>query len=63
MKRKYNAPNLIAVELGSRHAILQSVSANATLTGTEYGGNSADAGDVHADVKEAGSSDIWGAEW
>ena len=36
---------------------------DATLTGTEYGGNSADAGDVHADVKEAGSSDIWGAEW
>ena len=60
MKKTYISPAALTVELGSRDALLQSVSSTEGLTGTSYGGSSS--GRVtEGDVKE--SKSLWDEEW
>ena len=63
MKKTYISPAMLTVELGSRDALLQSVSSTEGLTGTSYGGrtSSITGGVTEGDVKE--SKSIWDEEW
>lgn len=63
VKRTYIIPEFLVVNLVSRDALLQSVSGKASLSGTSYGGNSSDAGDISADVKESTDINVWDDEW
>jgi len=60
MKRTYISPVMLAVQLGSRDALLQSVSAEPTL-GASYRGTTSDNGVTEGDVKE--SKSLWDNEW
>ena len=63
MKKTYISPAALTVELGSRDALLQSVSSSSPttgLTGTSYGGGSTGRA-TEGDVKE--SKSIWDEEW
>ena len=61
MKKTYISPAALTVELGSRDALLQSVSSKVGLTGTSYGGDSSSGGVTEGDAKE--SKSLWDEEW
>ena len=69
MKKTYNQPTCLVVTLGSRDALLQSISAtNSTtgLDGTTYGGatSSAAGGAITSgDVKGTSDVNVWDEEW
>ena len=65
MKKIYNQPTCIVVELASRDALLQSVSATSSLTGTSFGGETSTNSITDADVKEQNVTDVnlWDKEW
>ena len=67
MKKTYNQPTCIVVELASRDAMLQSVSATISLTGTSFGGRTSASTTTitDADVKEQNVTDVnvWDKEW
>jgi len=62
MKKTYISPAALTVQLGSRDAMLQSISSTGSLSGTtsSRGGTGA-AGIEDADVKE--HKNIWDEEW
>ena len=64
MNKTYISPAMLTVELGSRDAMLQSVSATSSLTGTRYGGTTGTT-ITDADVKEQNVTDVnlWDKEW
>ena len=64
MKKTYITPTVLTVELGSRDALLTSISATNETTGlggTSYGGGSTSGGVTSGDAKE--SKNIWDEEW
>ena len=61
MKKTYISPAMLTVQLGSRDALLQSVSSTESLNGTRFGGSSSSGGPSEADVKE--SKNVWDEEW
>ena len=66
MKKIYNQPTCLVVELASRDAMLQAVSGNVTLTGTRYGGttSTAEGGPITSgDVKGMNDVNLWDNEW
>ena len=63
MKKIYNQPTCLVVQLGSRDALLQTVSASEGLGGTSSGGNTNEAGIGEGDVKGHTSINVWDEEW
>ena len=66
VKKTYIIPSSLTVQLSSRDAQLQTISANSASTGldgTTFGGNtsSASIGPEGADVKE--NKSVWDEEW
>ena len=62
MKKKYISPIMLTVQLGSRDALLQTVSAQSTL-GAGYRGTTYDNSVTEGDVKESKSINVWDEEW
>ena len=63
MKKTYNQPTCLVVQLRSRDSLLVTVSAPG-LTGTRFGGNTSDIeGDFSADTKGVSSTNLWDNEW
>ena len=62
MKKTYISPIMLTVQLGSRDALLQTVSAQSTL-GAGYRGATSDNGVTAGDVKESKSVNVWDEEW
>ena len=62
MKKTYMVPALLVVQLASRDALLQSVSAQSTL-GVTYKGTTSDNGVTDADVKGVTDVNVWDKEW
>lgn len=63
MKKKYNIPACVVVQLDSRAALLQSVSGTATLDGTTFGGSSFDNSVIEANTKVISDKNVWDDEW
>jgi len=65
VKNTYIVPELLVVQLASRDALLQSVSATSSLTGTSFGGRTSTNSITDADVKEQNVTDVnlWDKEW
>ena len=63
MKKTYIAPDLMVVTLGSRDALLQSVSGTNSLTGTSWGGTTQTNSIEEADVKSVSDVNVWDKEW
>ena len=67
VKNTYIVPELLVVQLASRDALLQSVSATSSLTGTSFGGRTSASTTTitDADVKEQNVTDVnlWDKEW
>ena len=68
VKKTYIVPELFVVQLASRDAMLQSVSATSTLGGTRFGGTTStpnNGGDAitDADVKGITDVNVWDNEW
>ena len=62
MKKTYISPAALTVQLGSRDAMLQSISSTGSLSGTTSSrGDTQSAGIEEADVKE--SKSVWDEEW
>ena len=61
MKKTYISPAALTVQLGSRDALLQSVSSTESLNGTSFGGKTSSGRPSEGDVKE--SKSIWDEEW
>ena len=65
MKKTYNQPACLVVELASRNMFM-GVSGTETLGGTSYGGttSSAEGGAITSgDVKGMGDVNLWDEEW
>ena len=62
MKKTYNQPTCIVVELNSRNALM-SVSGTGTLDGTSSGGGTKASNVTECDVKEIGDVNVWDEEW
>ena len=64
MKKIYNQPTCLVVQLGSRDALLQSISATSTgLDDTSYGGTTSGNSIGSADVKGMTDVNLWDEEW
>lgn len=63
MKKKYNIPACVVVQLDSRAAMLQSVSGSASLDGTSYGGSTFDNSVIEANTKVISDKSVWDNEW
>ena len=67
MKKTYNQPTCLAVELRGRDAMLQSISSNSTstgLAGTSWGGSTSSASEpISGDVKGMTDVNVWDEEW
>ena len=62
MKKIYIAPSTLTVQLSSR-SVLMSVSANESLDGTSYGGETLGNSIIDADTKSYGNKNVWDNEW
>lgn len=65
MKKTYNQPTCLVVELASRNMFMD-VSGNDSLTGTKFGGttSSAEGGAITSgDVKGMSDVNLWDEEW
>ena len=62
MKKTYISPIMLTVQLGSRDALLQTVSAVSGLR-AGYGGTTHEKGVSEGDVKESKSVNVWDEEW
>ena len=66
MKKIYNQPTCLVVELGSRDALLTTLSSQDPVTGlgVGYGGGTNSLGDgVSADTKGVSDVNLWDKEW
>ena len=68
MKKIYNQPSCIIVELGSRDSLLVTLSATNSSTGlsdTGYGGTTSGGSNniTDADVKGTSGVNVWDEEW
>jgi hypothetical protein len=65
MKKTYNQPTCLVVELRGRDAILTSVSGNYSLDDTSWGGttSSVSGGVSEGDVKGITDVNLWDNEW
>jgi hypothetical protein len=68
MKKTYNQPSCIIVELGSRDSLLVTLSSTDStngLSGVGYGGTTSGGGNniTDADVKEITDVNVWDNEW
>ena len=63
MKKTYNQPTCLVVELASRNAMLISASGTETLGGTRYGGSTTDNSISGGDVKGMSDVNLWDNEW
>jgi hypothetical protein len=66
MKKIYNQPTCLVVELSSRNAIM-AISGQETLSGTSWGGKTSEAaggtGISEGDVKGITDVNVWDNEW
>ena len=63
MKKTYISPIMLTVQLGSRDALLQTVSAQSTLGAGYRGTTSSNSSVTEGDVKESKSVNVWDEEW
>jgi hypothetical protein len=64
MKKTYNQPTCLVVQLGSRDALLTIVSGNQSLPGTSVSNaGTGSAGISDADVKGMTDVNVWDNEW
>lgn len=63
MKKTYISPSTLTVTLSGRDTLLQAVSANNSLLGTSFGGNTEDENIINSDTKELFGKNIWDNEW
>ena len=63
LKKRYIVPELFVVQLTSRDAMLQSVSATNTLSGTRFGGTTTSGSVSSADTKGISDVNVWDNEW
>jgi hypothetical protein len=63
MKKTYNQPTCLVVQLRSRDSLLVTVSATNSLSNTRYGGTTSVNSVTDADVKGTNDVNLWDNEW
>ena len=62
MKKIYNAPNVVVVEIKTRHMFMN-LSALDSLEGASWGGDTESQGIIGADTRLITGKSVWDEEW